>query len=602
MQLIKDIQFNLKPPIAIVLLLIASKSYSENDFYFDKHFSGTISYSLINGLNLDTNKNENVLHSLEFSLRWKDDSIYENLGMVFEFSSMFVKADYMYYGDYLPSSFNRYNPEMPPLNENYEFVIPVHLKYTKSRIEELYLRYDLDLFSFKIGLQKHFWGQFDLSPILLLLPLNLSRYANFKSKSDILYPTLTTSISFFPDNEWQLDLIYFFNHDRDPLGNNYYTYAAGDTVRYDKGIDVKVNDMSAIETWGRNGYTFIPRFGKYKITNTRDSQVALRAVYSNSNMTIGLTYFVGYYGQLKGVEGRKRFAVEALPRVPATYQSPGSYVDPSLFTPLYNVFTDYGSGFAKIKAVAFEIAIPDNEYTFKFDYLKILTPIPSSYYDLNNRLNFETTRYYLPSCANLYDVVQSNNKQLFQGCVSDQRNEYEYIINKNRGKLDRNVTYDYALIGFDYLSDLWKATFGIVLYQKKISNCTLDVLLTYSHCSNKRYLFPFTVASYTFGDNADHNIGGIFNYDLNLGVLNVGLFYNYTYLETTTYSIFIGNQTSPISFTTNYLPGLPKVESSAKEIAGYQRDTPSDTEIKSYGSAIQNLNKYLVTFNILYKY
>ncbi|MDI9347868.1 MAG: hypothetical protein QM538_05135 [Methylacidiphilales bacterium] len=639
--------------ILFILVNLITNANGENT-YVNKHISGNLVISGIAGLS-GVKTTSNQLYSISANFRWQDFELLPHFGIAIEIDALHTSINYKFIGImscgvYWKPQFNflpRYNYlafrpyiyhygntktiqpseiiqrcidiQASKEHFNYEITIPIKNKYTQLLVSEAYINYETDLLRFRVGRQKLNWGQFDISPISYLLPLQLTGSVHQANKNNILYPILSATLSIYPDPEWQIELHYFFNHDRDPLGYKYFNSAFVDVSRLEKSAFPRLDNALTANDWGRPGYTFIPQFAQYRLIDTSDDQQAIRILYSNPAVTLGLTFFNGYWGQLHGVEGKHRRAVQVLDVAPPTYQNPirSEYVDPSRFTPLYSTFTDFGSGFAKIKAVAFELSVPDDRYTFKFDYLKVLNAIPDSRTALNSIIATDQPHYLaIPTCADIRQALYADftliDGKYLQGCTSDLEQVYfNYILIKNKGKLDILVDYELASLGFDYQGEEWNTTFQVFIYKKKYRNINFIKFYEIYDLFNRKilksktelYYLPLIATQYIFGHERSESVGFIWKITEELDKeIALGLYYTNKSIDNVEFTVTLSVISAELGFSGVYLPSLPQIENKLKQY-GHKTDGPESLYSAEYSNESHPIGRTgSLTFSVKYYY
>ncbi|MDI9347375.1 MAG: DUF1302 family protein [Methylacidiphilales bacterium] len=593
--------------------------------YIDKHISGFINYSVV-GKGVDTDF-EN-LQSLSLRFRWQD-TFDDILKIHVEFYANTTRARYSNalsidysdpyytsyklrgeidsttaywacsgkttycakYNDEYNSYFRKFFPERYSdpyqyYNDDNYHVRVFNTSHSYFRFDETYLELGDEVASLKIGNQKIVWGQNSLvSPLNFLLPFSQTEFSVKANVSDYLYPNQLALLTIVADPTLELEFYYFFNHDRDPVGDYFGRIQALQTSHVFK----KINALCQGEaTWGRSECEFTNDYGDVKYRPNKSSQQAFRLLY-HDEVIFALTYFNGYFGQVPTREGMEMRLVQALPALPAHVplcpsQSDCYYnrenINPNLNTPLYNIEVDYHNGFAQVEAIGLELSVvTEPHYTFQIDYLKFLNPIPFYDFDLVSGYD-DTYEINPPPCALLLLAVQHYSSSSYLGCNrprtnSDRIDDKEYLqaLIKNGGKLYSEVYYEFLSLGFSNEDDDgFFANFYFYLYKFKNKKYPSDVKAYYPSI-NEITIIPTFLLGQRFGIENKEQASFIFGtFSSCRKCYGIATNYSskvYENIEINFYLAFPFTKI-PFSFNTIYLPDYKKLVHQAIKIGFLQ--------------------------------
>ncbi|MDI9348353.1 MAG: hypothetical protein QM538_07610 [Methylacidiphilales bacterium] len=585
--------------VYLLILLITGVSYSsysdegiDND-YVEKHISGFVNYSYI-GKGLDSNQ-QNV-QSLSFRFVW-EDRFYDMLTLHVEFYGFHIRTK-------LVNEINLIEARNPydvwrSFSDHDSFYIddPIIIQklnksYTYTRFDEWYIQLDNDIVQWRFGNQKFVWGQsLPFSFINALLPLSEIELGIKRSAKDYLYPNLTSVLTFYPTPSLELGFYYFLNHNRDPITSLYGKQAAQQASHYFK----QLIPTCPTPLTDRKQCTYSLQYGKVLYTPDEASQHAFRLVYHGAKNTIGFTYFDGYLGKSPTDYSAEYRLVEALPALPSSES-------PNPNTPLYNIQVNFKNGFAKIKAIAFEISsVLNDEYTIYFDYLRILTPTVApidagnfGYIEpaviSNSDGYFRYNLIYLPPCAYILGYTFSelndstgcnkHNEPASGRLRNGQIPELDYpafkAIIQNKGKLYSEYYYELFSLGFTY-SNTNGFIVSFTLYGSVITGLKLPASARDFYGSGKEYgALPVISISQKYGRDDKELSTGFFGY-LKSGCFGLGYLYDNTEYENIGINFFLAlpiNCTS-IAFNEIYHP-IYKDILNASLSGGHLSDYPSE--------------------------
>ncbi|MDI9347867.1 MAG: hypothetical protein QM538_05130 [Methylacidiphilales bacterium] len=528
----------------------------------DKNLSGEINYSILTKGNIEDFQ---YLQSISARLKWRDT-----------FDEIFtVQVDL-----YLFNSSAKYNFEMNyGYNKDGNSVFEISSRHSYYRFDETFIQVENDYLVWRLGNQKFVWGQNKIfSPINLLLPINHSEYSVKKSISEYLYPMLSTSLLIYPIPELEIGLYYYFNHTRDPTSHVYIDYLK----EYAKHDNIQITpDCAKNQQVGSGDCSLLYAYDSVGYASNSNSQSAFRLLYSK-DVNIGVTYFEGFWGQVPGIEGKKLKIVESgLPKH-------------------YNLHTDFGNGYAFIRAIGLELAIPVGRYSLEFDLLSLLNKIP--FYDDENYFGSRTIEFDLQSYNSNCDL----NKYYY--CLN---NDAILAIKKNNNKVYDEATYSYLSIGFSYLGENLDAYFyfyGLQIKFKKVSN---DSQSYYNKKTYQDGIPTFVVRKY-LDDERKETLSFLFgNYTSCNNCFGIGMSYENQSYEEVQFNLYLAHFVGDYSFNYFYIPDLPKIINIAKQYR-YLSNTPtsprnqkgfaSPLDFRTRTEASKGADSIIIGFGVTYYY
>ncbi len=308
---------------------------------------------------------------------------------------------------------------------------------------EGYVDLDFDYALFSFGRKRIVFGQFDLiSPVDIVLPIDFSSTTLSYSKVDNRLPQYVAAAQFFIPGGLEIHYYYFPQLLTDQL----LTGFTGDQVYTDE------------EEAERTA----------KLTTPADSsQQAVRLLYVGSRVIVGLTYFEGYEFPVS----RARFLRRG-----------DSYVcrdeDPETTTILMAATIDGCIGdsqfpvsepdptFGAVSTYGFELAIPVNRYSIKFEWARNLVSA-----DID------------AAAGGLLLPYTSGNTEAIKAYL-------RWVANENGDKEYVDLTRDIYNVGFDYYSDKWITNFNFLCvgysFDKK-SQRGYDLFLEATGNDNEEY-------------------------------------------------------------------------------------------------------------------
>ena len=320
-------------------------------------------------------------------------------------------------------------------------------------ILEGYTNIDLNRLLLSFGRKKVVFGQFDLfSPIDIVLPLDLSSTTISFSKVENRLPQNVASAQLFLPRGFEVHYYYFPNLLTDAL-----------TSQFNNAVQYEFNGTTRTSSY---------------IDPADENQEAVRLLYVNPQITIGLTFFRGnnFFAQdfVSLIPGREGYLCqdgvyrERCGALDENNKRTGDYVHrPSPTLPSNN-------------AVGVEVAIPAGRMTYKFEWSR-------------NELQ--------------EDIWQVDT-------LNEHYQEYiGWVIEENDGKEYIDVIQHLYALGFDYYSARRLINFSFLLFEKEYDahaqrGKDLAEQSGFDAGGNSFVIPIFHIAG-NYGTNLDHRVGWV---------------------------------------------------------------------------------------------
>ncbi len=361
---------------AIKIEKVQKKENKESKFY--EFLTKNVSGGLGYGQNQGTDESKRSYAYAELGLKYTyNDWLHLNLSGIAE--SIRIKI--------LQKKVNNYSSVIQPDKRI--------AKYNKDQIRlvDAYFKADIgEYFSLSAGKKKIVWGQFEpFSPNNFAMPLNMSSTGSTFSKVIGTLSQRHLSLSYYPNNRVTFEG-YFFPE-----------------ITSDAVLD---EEFSSDETYykGNDSFSDIDRRPK----GSDEHQFGARLMFYPDWGIVGFTYFKGYDSNFPMEQNK--LALDST-----------------------KYYVEGGNGYSKNNLIGFEIAIPNDNWTYLFELSKYKKETELEGFYLNNTTAKEISNRY-----------------------SSEYNKYfNWVKNKNNNKLWVPIDSYIAAIGADVKWENWKLKFGL---------------------------------------------------------------------------------------------------------------------------------------------
>ncbi len=412
-----------------------SKDAEENKFgdFIKKSFSGSINHAqLVAG---DDNDRAYTSANLRFDNKYEGvrlvlDGIYEKVDISFE--QTLVDQD---------------NATVP-VNRTLEY------KREKVRPNDAYLAWDVNnYFTVSGGLKRITWGQFEpFSPVNFAFPLNVSATGVTFSKLQSAIPQEFVGLEVFPTSWIALETYFMPSVRVDDLMEDFLN---------EPGDDITVTGDDAGATVSSLTTTRSDYFHNKSWDD--ESQFGARIMFYPDWGSFGFSYFDGYQSSF----GEQRFsqigtALDSGTGNAYTFSQNGSGSFDGVLAGDNFFFNKSAMGLAEQKMMGFELSVPVDKVTWKFEFARF-----ESEYSLEDY-----------NASDMTFFLNGRTPSGFGGDSQAASDFYTFIRDENGGKFYFPYNYNVAALGFDADLDRWLINFTLYMlneefddkFQKAIDN------------------------------------------------------------------------------------------------------------------------------------
>ncbi len=310
---------------------------------------------------------------------------------------------------------------------------------SKVRPNDAYVAWDVNnYFTLSGGLKRITWGQFEpFSPVNFAFPMNVSSTGITFSKLKSAIPQEFVGLEVFPTSWISLESYYMPSVRVDDLMKGLINDPGDNFVVADENFD-EVNQVETLDT-ARSDYFHNQNWES-------EDQFGARVMFYPDWGSFGFSYFDGYQASF----GETRFseigtALDARTGDVFAFSQDGVGGFSGIEQGDNFFFNKSAQGLAEQKMIGFEMSVPVNKFTWKFEFARF-----ESQYSLEDY-----------STSDMNHFLNGKTPVGFSGNAEAASEFFNFVKDDNAGKFYIPYHYNIAALGFDADLERWLINFTL---------------------------------------------------------------------------------------------------------------------------------------------